>query len=593
MAWLLIQVAETIFPLFGFDETPAQIVVIVLAIGLIPALVFAWAFEFTPEGLKKESEVDRSQSITPDTSKKLDRMIMVVLALALGYFAFDKFVLSPQREASQLAALEEKKATEVEKARQEGRTDALVESYGAKSIAVLPFVNMSSDVEQEYFSDGISEELLNLLARVQDLRVISRSSAFSYKGKDIKLAQVAEELNVTHILEGSVRKAGNKIRITAQLIEARSDTHLWSSTYDRKLDDIFAVQDEIAATVVEQLKITLLGEAPKVRKTDPGAYALFLQARHVSGQGRAESFESANSLYEEVLAIDPDYVNAWIGLAFNYTNQAMAGIRSHEEAYTQAREAVEKVLPIDPDNAMAYALLGWLAINYDNDLEQAARFYQRALELDADNQYVILDVATLLQKLNRQDESIAAYEYVLILDPVNPFGYSNLGNSFILAQRWDEAIASYRTALRLSPGMMIARGMIGITLLYKGEAEAALTEILQEPMEPLRLLGLVAAHHALGQPKESDAALLELIEKYGQHTPYIIAVVLAYRNEADRAFEWLEKAVENGDPMLSDLAGEPWLANIHNDPRWLPFLESNSQDQAELDAIPFEVTLPK
>ena len=225
VAWLLIQVAQTVFPAFGLgaDRCPQRHRV--LAIGLLPALIFAWVFELTPEGLKRESEVDRSQSITPQTGKKLDRVIMGVLALALGYFAFDKFVLAPQREQA---------ATEA--ARAEGRTEALVKSYGDKSIAVLPFVNMSADKDQEYFSDGISEELLNLLAKIPELRVIARTSSFSFKGKDVEhRARSRSELNVAHVLEGSVRKSGNKVRITAQLIEARSDTHLWSQTYDRQL----------------------------------------------------------------------------------------------------------------------------------------------------------------------------------------------------------------------------------------------------------------------------------------------------------------------------------------------------------------------
>jgi len=235
-AWLVIQVVETLFPVYGLSDASVRIVITILAIGLVPTLIFAWAFELTPEGLKKESKVDRSQSITPDTGKKLDRMIMVVLALALGYFAFDNFVLDPQREAD----LIEENLAAVEHARQEGRTEALVESYSDRSIAVLAFDDMSPEGDQEYLSDGIAEELLNLLAKIPELRVISRSSAFSYKGKGTKLNQIAEELNVAHILEGSVRKAGNRIRITTQLIEARSDTHLWSETYDRTLDDVFA-----------------------------------------------------------------------------------------------------------------------------------------------------------------------------------------------------------------------------------------------------------------------------------------------------------------------------------------------------------------
>ena len=307
----MIQVAQTVFPAFGLGATAVRLVIVVLVIGLLPVLIFAWAFEITPEGLKRESEVDRSQSITPQTGKKLDRVIMGVLALALGYFAVDKFVLAPQREQA---------ATEA--ARAEGRTESLVKSYGDKSIAVLPFVNMSSDKDQEYFSDGISEELLNLLAKIPKLRVISRSSAFSYKGKDVKLAQVAKELNVAHILEGSVRKAGNKVRITAQLIEARSDTHLWSNTWDRELDDIFAVQDEIAAAVVEQLKITLLGEAPKAKEVNPEAYALFLQGRQLRRQSTPEAFEQAIALFQQALAIDPNYAAAWEQLAGVYINQA-------------------------------------------------------------------------------------------------------------------------------------------------------------------------------------------------------------------------------------------------------------------------------
>jgi TolB-like protein len=280
VGWLIIQVVETIFPIYGIAESWIRLVITVLAIGLIPLLIFAWAFELTPEGLKKESDVDRTQSIAPHTGKKLDRTIMVVLALALVYFAVDKFVLNPQREA----AVQEQVAVQVEEAIQQGRTEALVESYGDKSIAVLAFQDMSQDKDQEYLSDGIAEELLNLLAKIPDLRVISRSSAFSFKGQNLELTEIAERLNVAHILEGSVRKAGNKVRITAQLIEARSDTHLWSETYDRELDDIFAIQDEISATVVAQLKITLLGEAPKTVEINSEAYALFLQARHLGQQ---------------------------------------------------------------------------------------------------------------------------------------------------------------------------------------------------------------------------------------------------------------------------------------------------------------------
>ena len=285
VAWLIIQVAETIFPLFGFDDTPARIVVVVLAIGFPLALILSWVYELTPEGLKLEKDIDRSRSITHHTGKKLDRAIIVTLALAVGYFAVDKFVLDPVRDEM----LEENVAERV-------RDEMLIESYGDRSIAVLPFVNMSDDAGNEYFSDGISEEVLNLLARISDLRVISRSSAFSFKGKDVAIPAIAEQLNVAHVLEGSVRKSGNTVRITAQLIEGRTDTHLWSETYDRELDDIFAIQDEIAATVVDKLRITLLGDTPRSKSLKPEAYSLFLQARQLRRLQSAESLLEAERL---------------------------------------------------------------------------------------------------------------------------------------------------------------------------------------------------------------------------------------------------------------------------------------------------------
>lgn len=588
VAWLLIQVAETIFPLFGYGDTPARIVVLVLVIGFIPALIFAWAFELTPEGLKRESEVDRSHSITPHTAKRLDRVIMVVLALALGYFAFDKFVLDPQRES----ARDEQVAGQVEEARQVGRTEALVESYGDKSIAVLPFVNMSSDAEQEYLSDGISEELLNLLAKIPEFRVISRSSAFSYKGKDIAIPEIARQLNVAHILEGSVRKSGNTLRITAQLIEARSDTHLWSQTWDRPLDDIFAIQDEIAAAVVEQLKGTLLVVVPQVQETDPEAYALYLQARHLSGQVTAEAFEQSNALYQQVLLIAPDYAAAWAGLAQNYSNQAYKGLRPSEQGYTLARKAANKALAVEPEYAAAHARLGWIAMFYDNDLAQAARHFEHALKLDPNNIGVIGNAAVLLRVLGRVDEAIALEEHVIAQDPVNPTGYDNVGGSYDLAGHWDDAIASRETVLRLSPGYVGAHYWIGMALLHKGEAEAALEAFnREEGLEGLRVKGQALVSHALGRQEEYQARLDELIELWRDQWPSELAQVYAWTGETDRAFEWLARSVAQEDGAFDP--HDPLLGPLKNDPRWLPLLESIGKSPAQLDAIAFEVTLPK
>ena len=581
-AWLLIQVAETIFPLFGFDDTPARVVVIALSILFIPAVIIAWVFELTPEGLKRDDEVDHSQSIAPQTGKKLDRIIMVVLAVAVGFFAFDKFVLSESRESSIAEA-----------AREEGRSEALVVLYGEKSIAVLPFVNLSSDQEQEYFADGLSEELLNLLAKIPTLRVIARTSSFSYKGRDIDDADVSRELNVDNLLSGSVRKAGNKVRITTKLIRAEDDSHLWAETYERTLDDIFRIQDEIAVAVVTQLKVKLLGEIPTSEKADPRAYALYLQAREQARQYTAEGFEHSIELYQQALHIAPDYAAVWADLAESYiwlTNRALVDIN---EGYAQARKAANKALTLDSDHALAYASLGRIAMVHDSNLESAAQNLERALELDSTNPQIIRAAATLLTNLVHLKEAIGLLEYAAARDPVNSDVHANLALAYYYAGRAEEAIASYRTALSLSPGAFGLQSFIGAALLFNDEPAAALTAIQQEPNEAWRLVGEAMAYHALGQAAESDAKLAELIEKYDEEWTYNISYVLAYRGETDQAFERLDKAMKRNDPGLSEIAPAPEFANIKSDPRWLPFLESIGKAPQQLAAIEFKVTLPE
>jgi TolB-like protein/Flp pilus assembly protein TadD len=590
VAWLLIQVAQTIFSAFGLGETALRIVIVVLAVGVLPVLVFAWAFEWTPEGLKRESEVDRNRPAASYAGKTLDRAIMVVLALAVGYFAVDKFALSPRREV----ALEQQRAAELEAARKQGASEALLDSYGDRSIAVLPFVDLSPNKDQEYFSDGIAEELLNLLAKISNLRVISRSSAFSFKGQSLPITEIARRLNVAHVLEGSVRKAGNDVRITVQLIDARSDAHLWSETYDRPLGNIFAVQDEIAAAVVRQLKIELLDAAvPKAKVGDPTTFALSLQARQLARQRTPEGFERSIALYRQVLAIDPNDAVAWNGLARNYINQAGDGLRPIEEGFRLGREAVEKALASDPNYAPAHAVLGWIAMFHDDDLANAALHIQHALALEPSNTDTIGNAAALAMSLARLDTSIALNEYANARDPVNPTGFQNLGVAYSNAGRQDEAIASYRTALSLSPELAGAQSQVGVALLLKRDAAGALKAMQAESNEGWRLIGLPMAWHAVGDRSKSDAALAEVIEKFGEHAAYNIAYVLAFRDDAGRAFEWLERAVVFRDPGLTEISVNPLFANLHDDPRWLPFLRGIGKAPEQLAAIEFDVRPPQ
>jgi len=461
------------------------------------------------------------------------------------------------------------------------------------SIAVLPFVNMSSDKEQEYFSDGLSEELLNLLAQVPQLRVIARTSSFSFKGQEADIAEIAQKLNVAHVLEGSVRKSGDTLRITAQLIRASDSSHLWSQTYDRPMTDVFKVQDEIAGAVVEQLKIRLLGDAPNARATDPRAYALFLRAREIGRQYNAAALDQAVALYKQALAIDSNYAPAWDGLAEAYFYRIDLGVVTSDVGLPLAREAIRRALTIDPDYASTYARAALIAGVVENDLPSAARRVEQGLTLDPANLDVITAAGRIALRLGRSDLSIKLAEYRVGRDPINVVSREYLANAYGYLGRFDDAVTEFRTALELSPESSALHEELGETLLQKGDARAALAEIQREPSEQWRLLGLAMANHALGRKAESDSALNDLIGKYEHTMSYNIAYVLAWRGEIDRAFEWLDKAVQYGDSGLGALAVNPMFANLQSDPRWPLFLRKIKMAPEQLAAIKFDVTLPK
>jgi TolB-like protein/Flp pilus assembly protein TadD len=461
-----------------------------------------------------------------------------------------------------------------------------------RSIAVLPFLDMSEGKDQEYMSDGLAEELLNLLARIPGLRVTSRSSAFSFKGKTVDAPEIARRLHIANILEGSVRKSGNRLRIDAQLIDARSDTSLWSETYQRSLEDIFAVQDEIAAAVVAQLKITLLGAAAKTTVTDPRAYALFLQARPLARQHTPAGYEQSNVLYQQALAIDANYAPAWDGLAYNYRRQANNGMRPLEEGYKLAREALGKALAIDPKYAPSVAALGRIALDHDGDFAMAARQLERAMALAPTDADIIYTTARVAEGLGRLKQSMPFDEYALQHDPLNPTLQNIVGIDYRYAGRFDQSIAAFRKVLQLSPGNISAHYRLGEALLSKRDYAAALAAIQQEPNEGWRLVGLPMVYYSLGDKAKSDAALAELIPKHGQRLPSMVAYVLAYRGDIDGAFDWLEKAVSAHDPSLATLVVEPLYAPLYKDPRWLPFLRKIGRAPEQLNAIKLDVKLP-
>ena len=567
--WALAQGIAQLTPVVGAPDWAARWFLVAAVIGFPFWIAFAWFFEFTPEGIKRERDVEPGESITPHSGRKLDFAIIAVMAIAIVLLVTDRFVLHHG-------------------VNQEGAVP-----IAEHSIAVLPFVNMSDEKSNEYFSDGISEELLNLLAKIPQLQVTARTSSFSFKGKEVAIPEIARALHVAHVLEGSVRKAGNSVRITAQLIKAGTGTHVWSQTYDRKLDDIFAIQDEIAADVVKQLEVTLLGAATKARATDPEAYALYLQGVQLGRQKTAEAFKQSDVLLRKVLAIDPRYAPAWDGLARNATNEMAQGLLTGKEGFAQTREAATRALTIDPDYAPAHARLGSIARLADNDLAGAAQHFERALALDPADPDVLRNSATLLVSLGRLDEAMALNGALVRRDPVNVSVLTNLGVYQRYAARFDAAIASQRTVLSLAPGRGGAHAELGNALLLKGDAQGALAEIEQETSEVWKMLGLPMAYHALGRRAESEAALATLIAKYEKDWPCNIAWVYAFRGEADKAFAWLDKAVEYGDSGLSEIVTENLFNKIHADRRWLPFLRTIGKAPEQLAKIEFKVTLPQ
>jgi TolB-like protein len=407
-AWLLVEVTDTIFPYFNLGETAVRILIILLAIGFPLFLVFSWVFEITPQGLKREKDVRREEPLLRKTGKKLDRAIIVLLVLAVGYFAVDKFVFEPAR----LADI-------VETTARQARSEALVESYGDQSIAVLPFVNLSADPEQEYFSDGISEELLNLLAQIPELRVPARTSSFYFKGKDTTVREIAEELEVAHILEGSVRKAGSRLRITAQLIEARSDTHLWSATYDRDLEDIFAIQDEISAAIVGALKERLglaVETAPRsIVASSSDAYVAYLRARELVHKRNRDVMDEAIRLLEHALRLDESFAPAHAQLAI--ATMMLSGVRNDEKV-RRAVPHLDLAQQLEPDLAEAHggrALVAYMT----GDREAVIEHADRALAVNPNYVDAIHWKRMVIGRLGRYAEGNALLQEMLAIDPMS------------------------------------------------------------------------------------------------------------------------------------------------------------------------------
>ncbi len=444
------------------------------------------------------------------------------------------------------------------------------------SIAVLPFIDMSPAKDQEYFADGLSEELLNVLAQIEDLKVTGRTSSFHFKGRTEDLRVIGEKLGVGSILEGSVRKAGERVRITAQLVNAADGFHLWSETYDRTLEDIFAVQDDIAASVAAALQVTLLGNASAVApRESPSieAHNLLLQGQHLARRFIENDLEKAVGYLEQALALDPAYAQAWADLAgVRYVQAGQAWVPM-EEGHRLAREAANRAIELDENLAQGWLALGYVKMTRDWDWRGAERAFEKALALAPGNADVLVALSELSSKLGHQDQALALNLRAVELDPLNRFAYSRLGARLARAGHWQEAQASGRKVLELQPGSPRAHMGLGFLELDQSRPQAALEEMEQETSSFWRSFGLAMVYPALERWEEADAELAQIKAEYGDDAAYQVASIHAARGEPDAAFEWLERAYSHRDPGLPSLKVTRSLVSLYDDPRWPVFLE--------------------
>ena len=443
------------------------------------------------------------------------------------------------------------------------------------SIAVLPFVNMSDDASNEYFSDGISEELLNLLAKIPELRVAARTSSFFYKDKldTITLAEVAQQLGVAHLLEGSVRKSGNRVRITLQLIKADDGIHLWSETYDRTLDDIFVVQDEIASEVAQALEVTLMGKSQADRMIDSEAYVLYLRGLHFLLQRGAENYKKSEESLLQAIELEPGYAEAWSLLAVNYYEQTNHKLKTREDGAALAKTAIGRAKSLNPDLGVAWGVDGFLKKNLDWDWGAAQAAINKAYELEPKNDTIRIWRASMASTIGKLDDAVELYEQGFLNDPLSLSAHSALGLAYTKVHRYDEAIVIFEKQAELKPDYHWAYFNLGKTYLFRGDAEQALLEIKKNPENVFRNAGLVMAYSTLGREAEAEEALKRLVSEYGTQNPIWVAEAYSWRGQKDEAFEWLEKAFMQRDIGLSYMLGNNVYYSLTGDPRWVGLLK--------------------
>jgi TolB-like protein/Flp pilus assembly protein TadD len=548
VGWLLIQVATQVFPFFEIPNWGVRLVVLIIAIGFPIGLILAWAFELTPEGLKRTEFADE----LPTKARRNRAWIYVVTlgsAISIGLFFLGRYTATSKQSG-------------------------LVE-VPAKSIAVLPLVNTSGDPGNDYFSDGLSEELIAVLAKIPGLKIIGRSSSFLFKGKSDDSRTIGEKLGVVNLLEGSVRKQGDRVRIVAELINAGDGRTLWSETYDRDLKDVFAVQSEIATAVTEQLKIKLLG-APAKSDAAPSndnlaAYNALQQGTFYFRLSTEEGTRKATEFYGEAIRLDPRYALAYAQLSAAWRQLAATWLSGAEanEAYAKARNAAQTALSLAPNLAAGHEALGFVLVTPDFDFTAAEAEFRKAEKLAPADAGPKFALSFLFAAQGRLAEAEPIMRQTLALDPLGVTRYLNLARILIAGGRYDEAEAALRKAIELQPAAARLHAYLTTIDVIRGDAAAALQGAQLEPKGFWRDYALALALQIQNDRGAADAALQKLIDENAVSGPFQIATVYGLRKEPDKMFDWLERAYIEHDPGLTQLLGTPFILNYRDDPRFV------------------------
>ncbi len=534
VGWLVLQAVDIVFPALNLPDWTITLVVALLVVGFPFALILAWAFELTPQGIRRDTGIDVADPPSPPPAAAPDQ---------------NRTATAPRPAPANVTP--------------------------DRSIAVLPFVNMSGDAENEYFSDGLSETLLHMLTKVGDLRVAARTSSFAFKGRNEDVREIGEKLDVESILEGSVQKAGNRLRITAQLINTRTGDHLWSENYDRTDDDIFAVQDDIADSVVSALQVKLLGavsgEAGGRGTENAEAYNLFLRGRFLLAQRNLDAAKRALECFESAASLDPGYAAAHCGIGEVIWQLASSfGERSISEAYPRARAAVDRSLELDPDLALAYAVLASFKMDFHWDVEAAERASLRALELDPGNAELQYRHSRFLTVLARWDDAQSYLDRAMVLDPLFMPGWRWGIYMNIYARRFDTAWTHVAKAEEIDAEFPGVPSMKGELHYLAGDFEQALEAAREDTMDWGRRLVMAISLHRLGRAEEAEQSLQEL--KGTLESAYQVAEIYAQWGETEKAFEWLDLAIAGRDTGITGMLGDPLLDPIRDDLRFTDFI---------------------